>query len=389
MDRTPNLDLPYILPSQAQKHVTHNEAIRALDAVVQLTVADRDLTVPPAAPDDGNRFIVAASASGDWTGRDGEIAAWQDGAWVFFAPTEGWLAWIADEDAIVAWDGSAWTIAGGKKGAFDWIGVGGAAADATNRIASAAAATLLNHAGNGHQLKINKAAAGDTASVLFQTGFSGRAEFGLAGDDDWHVKVSPDGSTWHEAVVVDGTTGNVGLGGSPEATLHVINTGGPIGRFDAYAGASNTRWRRANGTLLSPSAVVADDVIGNFGFAGYDGTDFSNSAGAIKVVAAENWSASAWGAYLTVHTTANGGTTQEERLRITASGDVGVGTNDPSTRLDVDGPVRVKSYTVAGAPSASGIAGAVIFVSDESGGPVIAFSDGTDWRRATDRAVVS
>ena len=53
MDNTPNLGLPYIMAAQAQKHVTHNEAIRSLDAIVQLTVLDRDLSAPPGVPVDG------------------------------------------------------------------------------------------------------------------------------------------------------------------------------------------------------------------------------------------------------------------------------------------------------------------------------------------------
>ena len=47
----------------------------------------------------------------------------------------------------------------------------------------------------------------------------------------------------------------------------------------------------------------------------------------------------------------------------------------------------VPSYTVATLPT--GAAGGVIFVTDESGGAVLAFSDGTNWRRCTDRAIVS
>ena len=47
MSNTPNLSLPYILPGQAQKHVTHNEAITALDAITQLAVLDRTRTAPP------------------------------------------------------------------------------------------------------------------------------------------------------------------------------------------------------------------------------------------------------------------------------------------------------------------------------------------------------
>lgn len=52
-------------------------------------------------------------------------------------------------------------------------------------------------------------------------------------------------------------------------------------------------------------------------------------------------------------------------------------------------PLRLMSYTVATVPDASLWAGALIYVSDESGGAVPAFSDGTDWRRVTDRTVVS
>jgi Protein of unknown function (DUF2793) len=247
MDETTNLKLPYIMAAQAQKHVTHNEAIRALDAVVQIGVADRNLTTAPESPDEGDRYIVAAGAGDDWTGKDGQIAAWQDGAWMFYAPAAGWLAWVADEDQLLAWDGTGWVTTGGGGGASaftelsdapsSYASAGGliaavkgdesglefadqvpllginATPDATNKLALAAPATLFNHAGDDHQLKINKNATGDTASILFQTDFSGRAEFGTAGDDDWHVKVSPDGTTWHEALVADASTGDISIGG--------------------------------------------------------------------------------------------------------------------------------------------------------------------------------
>ena len=108
MDQTPNLNLPYILPAQAQKHVTHNEAIRALDALVQLCALDRDLATPPPSPADGDRYIVAAAADADWSGHSGHVAAFQDGAWAFLTPRSGWLAWIGDENTLVAFDGTSW-----------------------------------------------------------------------------------------------------------------------------------------------------------------------------------------------------------------------------------------------------------------------------------------
>jgi hypothetical protein len=262
LDETPNLQLPYIMPAQAQKHVTHNEAIRALDAIVQIGVVDRDLTAPPPGPADGDRYIVAAGATGDWAGHDGAIAAYQDGAWAFYAPAEGWLAWVGDEDALLAWDGAGWITAGGGVNPTPLVGIN-ATADTTNRLSLNAPAALFNHDGAGHQIKIKKNAPADTASLLYQTGFSGRAELGLAGDDDLHVKVSPDGTTWHEAVVVDRASGEVtfpnstfGPGGAPGGadTQIQFNDGG------AFAGASGLHWNKASARLgvgtASPAAQL-------------------------------------------------------------------------------------------------------------------------------------
>jgi Protein of unknown function (DUF2793) len=241
MADTPNLGLPYLLAAQAQKHVTHNEAIRVLDCLVHLMVLDRDLSAPPGAPAEGARYIVAAGASGAWAGKSGKIAAYQDAAWMFYTPREGWLVWIADENVMLAHDGTAWiSVSGGgggggvtDHGALTGLGdddhpqylnnargdarytpiapatLGiNATADSTNKLVVGSAASLFNHVGSGgHQIKINKAAASDTASVLYQTGFSGRAEFGTTGDDNFHVKVSPDGATWFEAITIDDATG--------------------------------------------------------------------------------------------------------------------------------------------------------------------------------------
>ena len=212
MDETPNLNLPYIMAAQAQKHVTHNEAIRSLDVLVQLKVEDRDLATPPASPADGSAYIVGASPTDDWVGHAGEIAAYQDGAWLFYAPNEGWVAWIADEDAAVVWNGAGWVSFGGGGGGSvnptPLVGVN-ATADATDRLKVSSPNVLFDHEGSDHRLKINKNITSDNASVLFQTGYSGRAEFGTTGVDDFHMKVSSDGSTWRDGVVIDKDDGRV------------------------------------------------------------------------------------------------------------------------------------------------------------------------------------
>lgn len=207
MDRTPILDMPYILPQQAQAHVTHNEAIRTLDALVQLTLLDRDLTSPPGDPAPGDSYIVGAGAADAWEAHDGKIATWQDGLWWFSCPLAGWHGWLADEALFVMWDGAAWKTLD----TVSRLGIN-TTADDTNRLSVKSDAVLLAAADGGDgdvRVNLTKHAAADTASLIFQTAYSGRAEFGTAGSDDFSVKVSPDGSAWTTALTVEAATGLV------------------------------------------------------------------------------------------------------------------------------------------------------------------------------------
>lgn len=107
-ETTAHLALPFLMAAQALKHVTHNEALRMLDAMVQLSVATRALSAPPASPAEGARYIVPPSATGVWTGWDGNVACWLDGAWMRFPPQPGWLAWVEDEAQVLVWTGTSW-----------------------------------------------------------------------------------------------------------------------------------------------------------------------------------------------------------------------------------------------------------------------------------------
>uniref|UniRef100_UPI0040482C46 DUF2793 domain-containing protein n=2 Tax=Yoonia sp. TaxID=2212373 RepID=UPI0040482C46 len=360
-DITTHLLLPYILASQAQKHVTHNEALRLVDAMVQLSVLDRTRTAPPVSPSDGDRHIVASGASGLWAGWDLNVAFWVDGVWMRLVPRPGWLAWIADEAAFVVWNGSAWdpvgvpqdvsdaifslvnavdptkravfalsgistgttrsftlpntsselailagtqtfsgnktfsgtltasgtvTVAaaaatigtatttatygmgtgatpngvsktlnlgtGGASGSntvvnigsatagaggtavvntptvtfanavtqvgmpqanltAQLLGLGGATADSYNRLSMNTPAVLINNAGAGIEVTVNKAADGNEAAFAFKTGFSARALIGLLGNDDFSFKVSPDGSAFFDAIRIDRNSARVEL----------------------------------------------------------------------------------------------------------------------------------------------------------------------------------
>ncbi len=205
-DNSPILALPFLQPSQAQKHVTHNEALRRLDIVVQLSVAAFDATTPPADPEEGDIHALSAAPVAAWAGQAQALAAWLDGTWHFIPPQEGWRAWGRAERQLRIWDGAGWVLPQGETDNLDGLGIG-TTPDAVNRLAVQSEATLLSHDGDDHRLKINKADPVDTASVLFQSGWTGHAEMGLAGDTDFAIKVSADGSGWTEALRFDADTG--------------------------------------------------------------------------------------------------------------------------------------------------------------------------------------
>ncbi len=217
MTDTPNLGLPFIEGSQAQKHVTHNEGLRILDAAIQIAVLDLTRTAPPSSPAEGERHVVAIGAGGAWAGHGNAIATWQDGAWVFLAPKSGWCIWSAADAVVFVFDGAAWRDL--RNLAVDnlpHLGIN-TTASAPNLLSVKSNAALLaavNAADGGSgdaRLQLSKESAAKTASVFFSDAFSGRAEFGLVGSDAFKLKVSADGSAWVEALGIDQGSGNLAL----------------------------------------------------------------------------------------------------------------------------------------------------------------------------------
>ncbi len=115
-----------------------------------------------------------------------------------------------------------------------------------------APATLFNHAGGGHQVKVNKANADATASLLYQDNFSGRTEMGLAGNDDFSIKVSATGGTWKEALHIDAASGSV--------TLLATRVRQIIGYGFRHALFESGQW---SAPATNTSSIVASQQLGN------------------------------------------------------------------------------------------------------------------------------
>ncbi len=151
--------------------------------------------------------------------------------------------------------------------------------------------------------------------------------------------------------------------------------------FDTYSGAQvwhqpYLQARRARGSLAAPAAVLNGDAIFTFDMYGHDGSGFIRlGAFGYTVGGAVSTGIVPGAANIKLMDTAG---TMRQILTLAP------------TRATIDGPLRVKSYLKAALPTASAEgAGAILYVSDEAGGAVLAFSDAVSWRRVTDRAVVS
>ena len=235
MSDTTRLALPRLDAAQAQKHVTHNEALGLLEVLVHLSLSARNVAAPPAAAVEGARCIVGATPTGAFAGQAGKVAAFDDGAWRFLTPRKGWCAFVESESRLVVFDGTGWTLLAvdiAEAQNLRRLGVG-ATADANTPLLArlnAAAFTALRVADGGSgdlRVKLDKQQASNTASQLYQSNWSGRAETGLIGDDFYRIKVSADGASWKEALNVDSVTGRVVFpNGATDLTAAAVATTG-------------------------------------------------------------------------------------------------------------------------------------------------------------------
>lgn len=127
---TPRLALPLLAAGQAQKEITHNEALTLIDALLCPVVEAVGVNVPPAAPDTGQAWIVGAAGTGAWTSHAHDIAVATAGGWRFAAMPDG-------ATVLVRADGGIWRrSAGGWQAPLQMTApAGGATVDSECRAA--------------------------------------------------------------------------------------------------------------------------------------------------------------------------------------------------------------------------------------------------------------
>lgn len=108
-DKSARLDLPFLIPGQAQKEFFHNEALAQIDMMLCAAVEGEAVATPPASPALGQSWIVASGASGAWTDRGNALACWTIGGWRFAPAVPGMKVWDKGAGLFRYWNGSAWS----------------------------------------------------------------------------------------------------------------------------------------------------------------------------------------------------------------------------------------------------------------------------------------
>jgi hypothetical protein len=156
-DTSARFSLPLLRAGQAQKEMSHNEALTVLDLLVQGSVVAAGVNTPPADPAPGECWIVGAAPTGAWNGQAGVLAGWTGGGWRFVAAVEGMALWSAGDRAFALYSAGDWLVGEirGTKLVVDGDTVvrarqpaiadpaGGSVADAESRTAVIAILTAL------------------------------------------------------------------------------------------------------------------------------------------------------------------------------------------------------------------------------------------------------
>lgn len=267
------LGMPYILASQAQKHLFVNQSINILDALVMLSVKSISTNDPPPNPNNGEGYIIGSNPTGAWQNHENSIAIFRDLAWEFISPKDGFISYVAANQSLLVYSNNQWrpisqiieTPQTFTRLAIDTeLSAENPLNVRANNVLFSAKNQDSGGDGNLH-LKLNKQSNDKKGSLLFQNNWSGRAEFGLINNDDFTLKMSSDGATFITALTVkpDGKIG-IGAGATSPNKAFVVDSDVLFNNITVGRGLNNDTASSAVGysCLQSSTTGVANTAVG-------------------------------------------------------------------------------------------------------------------------------
>jgi hypothetical protein len=110
MSGTARLSLPFLSAGQAQKEITHNEALQTLDALVAGAVEEPPRADPPTTPAVGACYIVGSAPTGEWAGKPQYLAAFTTAGWRLLPPVEGMTLFVRSDAVSAVYRAGAWEL---------------------------------------------------------------------------------------------------------------------------------------------------------------------------------------------------------------------------------------------------------------------------------------
>lgn len=112
INSTPRLKLPYLVESQAQKEITHNEALEIIDVLLHASVIALGENTPPEIKSTsvtrGDCYIAGLEPTGEWEDHPNALCYYMGGGWNFIEPFEGLTVWVRGLKCHYTYDGFEW-----------------------------------------------------------------------------------------------------------------------------------------------------------------------------------------------------------------------------------------------------------------------------------------
>ncbi len=220
-DLTPILGLPYLYSSQGTKQTYLNliTSLETIDTLTMLSVESAGLNSAPTNQNAQFCYIIGSNPVGTWANKAHQIARFINNGWTYYIPKAGFIAFDKEIGSFIVFDGSQWVNLPLSVQSFQNIGGIGISSnyDNTNPLSAKLNNALFSakyesESGNGDvRIKLNKESSTKTASFLFQNNWSGRAEIGLCGGNNFSIKTSNNGTDWQTSIEIDNSTNKIKL----------------------------------------------------------------------------------------------------------------------------------------------------------------------------------
>ena len=209
-EHSPRLTLPYIQPAQAQKHVTHNQAIRQIDGLIHMSVVSDALSTPPTEQAESKCYLVPPNAQDDWQGWAHHVAIWQDAAWMFLTPKTGWRLFVSNQKKLMVYLRSAWVILADANPHHSLEALSIHATTTETQRLAVQSHTILwtsisqsDDAASGVIHILNKNAESQDNGLVFQNNYKPHLSMGCFGSNDFKISRIDEAGAHQDSLTLD------------------------------------------------------------------------------------------------------------------------------------------------------------------------------------------